>query len=316
MTNSMVSVCLVTWNSASHLSLTLEALDRQIYQPLEIMVVDNASTDDSLARVQDCIPAARIILNNENRGFCGGHNQAIRASQGLYYLPLNPDVVMQPGYIAELVEALEKHPKCGSAAGKLLQKPGIIDTTGLFINRRRQQYLRGHGEADHGQYDTPDEVFGVDGAAPLYRREMLEDIKIDEQYFDESFFAHKEDVDLAWRARLFGWGCWYDPKAIAFHERSFKPGRREIVSPAIKVHGVKNRYLLLIKNELPSGWFRDGFQILWYDLKILVYMCLFERTSLKAINILWRNRANAWRWRQEIRRRKRVQPENILSWFK
>ncbi len=316
MTQPLVSIGLVTWNSAACLTATLDALLQQRYSAVEIVVVDNASNDDSVNRVRSSLPNAQLILNHENRGFCGGHNQAISASHGTYYLALNPDVVMNPTYITALVDALESHPEFGSAAGKLLQAPGIIDTTGLFINRRRQQYLRGHGEKDIGQYEQPGEVFGVDGAAPLYRREMLEDIKIDGQYFDESFFAHKEDVDLAWRARLLGWGCWYSPEAVAFHKRSFKPGRREVVSRAIRVHAIKNRYLLLIKNELPAGWFRDGLQILWYDLKIFVYISLFERSSLKAVGILWHNWPRVWDWRKKISRRMRVKPIEILSWFK
>jgi GT2 family glycosyltransferase len=176
--------------------------------------------------------------------------------------------------------------------------------------------LRGHGEFDQGQYDNPGEVFGVDGAAPLYRRVMLEDIKMDGQYFDESFFAHKEDVDLAWRARLFGWGCWYQPQAVAYHQRSFRPGKREKVAPGTRVDAVKNRYLLLIKNETAAGWQRDWLHILWYDLKILGYICLFERSSLKAFSLLRRDWPRARAARREITRRIRVQSADILAWFK
>jgi len=316
MTFPLVTVCLVSWNSDKKLNVTLEALAQQCYPAIEFILVDNTSEDNSVALVRMQIPAAQIILNLENRGFCGGHNQGIAASKGKYYLPLNPDVVMRADYIAVLVEALEEHPECGSAAGKLLLEPGVIDSTGLFINRRRQQYLRGHGEMDRGQFDIPGEVFGVDGAAPLYRRVMLDDIKIKNQYFDEKFFAHKEDVDLAWRARLLGWGCWYCPDAVAFHERNFKPGRRKVISSGIKVHAVKNRYLLLMKNELPSGWRRDGFQITWYDLKIFAYLCLHERSSLKAFEIVWQNRSSVLAWRQEILRRMRINPTEILFWFR
>jgi GT2 family glycosyltransferase len=235
-------------------------------------------------------------------------------------MPLNPDVEMEPQYVFCMAGDLEMRPTFGSAAGKLLLKPRSslphkIDSTGLFIDRRRRQYLRGHAESDHGQYDQPGEVFGVDGAAPLYRREMLEDIKVDKQYFDESFFAHKEDVDLAWRARLLGWGCWYSPQAVAFHERSFKPGQREVVSPAVRLLGIRNRYFLLYENELPSGWLRDGVHIIWYDFKIFVYVCLFERSSLKAASILWQNRSRLRKWRQEIISRMRVKPEEMLGWF-
>jgi GT2 family glycosyltransferase len=299
----------------------LRALALQAKVDFELIVVDNASADASLGMVKQYFPDAKIIRNSSNTGFCHAHNQAILVSEGQYYLPLNPDVEMEPGYIFNLFMDLEARPEFGSAAGKLLLKPRqtkpyILDSTGLFLDRRRRQFLRGHAEVDLGQYDQPGEVFGVDGAAPLYRRDMLEDIKIDGQYFDECFFAHKEDVDLAWRARLLGWGCWYNPKAVAFHERNFKPGQREAIPASIKVHATKNRYLLLIKNEQKSGWFRDGIPILWYDLKIFIFLCLYEHSSLKAFSILWNNRAKVFAWRKKIGQRIRVKPAEILIWFK
>ena len=317
----LVSVGIVTWNSSIHLPNCLDALASQSPIDFELIVVDNASNDNSLDVIMKYFPQAITIRNAENTGFCHAHNQAIRASRGRFYLPLNPDIEMEKNYISVLVADLETRPTYGSAAGKLLLKPREtsphkLDSTGLFIDKRRRQFLRGHAEIDLGQYDQPGEVFGVDGAAPLYRREMLEDIKVDGQYFDEIFFAHKEDVDLAWRARLLGWSCWYDPKAVAYHERNFKPGQREVISSVIKVHAIKNRYLLLMKNELPSGWFRDGLSILWYDLQIFVYMCLFERSSLKAFGILWQDRSRVIAWREDIKRRLRVQPAEMLSWFK
>jgi len=317
----VVSIGIVTWNSAVHLPSCFEGLALQTDIIFELIIVDNASIDNSLEVVKEYFPDTKIICNDSNTGFCHAQNQAIRSSTGRYYLALNPDVEMEPGYISGLVRELEKRPGYGSGAGKLLLKPSAmnpskLDSTGLFINRCRRQYLRGHGEIDRGQYDQPGDVFGVDGAAPLYRREMLEDIKIDGQYFDEIFFTHKEDVDLAWRARLLGWACWYVPKAVAIHERNFKPRQRESHSREIRIHAIKNRYILLIKNEQPSGWFRDSFWIIWYDLKIFLYICLFEPSSLNAIFILWRNRSTMRKWRQEIIRRIRVEPAEMLAWFR
>lgn len=321
MPEPLVSIGLVTWNSAAHLPSCLGALARQEYANFELIIVDNASTDHSLELATQYQPGARAIRNTTNMGFCHAHNQAIQASKGVYYLPLNPDVEMDSRFILNLVDSLEKLKGYGLAAGKLLLKPQEanlprFDSTGLFLDRRRRQYLRGHGEFDQGQYDKPGDVFGVDGAAPLYRREMLEDIKMDGQYFDESFFAHKEDVDLAWRARLFGWGCWYQPLAVAYHQRSFKPGKREEVALSTRIDAVKNRYLLLIKNETAAGWCRDWPHILWYDLKILGYICLFERSSLKAFYLLWHEWPRARALRREITRRIRIQSADILTWFK
>ncbi len=101
------------------------------------------------------------------------------------------------------------------------------------------QYLRGFEEEDQGRYDQTEEVFGVDGAAPLYRRSMLEDIKVHDQYFDETFHSHKEDVDLAWRAKILGWRCIYTPNAIGYHKRTFKPGKRQKMVGEVKLHAVK-----------------------------------------------------------------------------
>ena len=321
MSSPLVSIGLVTWNSVAHLSACLSALVRQEYGNFELIVVDNASTDISLDLVMQYYPTAKVIRNTSNMGFCRAHNQAIKCSNGHYYLPLNPDIEMEEAYILNLVQSLETLKEYGSASGKLLSKPRDeyphrIDSTGLFLDRRRRQYLRGYGEIDWGQYDDSCEVFGADGAAPLYRRAMLEDIKIDEQYFDESFFAYKEDVDLAWRARLLGWRCYYQPLAVAYHQHTFKPNQRNVILPSIRVEAVKNRYLLLIKNETSLGWRRDWFPILWYDLKIFVYICLLERTSLKAISLLWKTWPQALAWRREIIRRTRLQPADILEWFK
>ena len=303
----LVSVGVVTWNSAADLPRCLEAIAAQSHPRLEVIIVDNGSQDDSLSIVAARCPQAVVVRNGGNAGFCRAHNQAIRVATGAFYLPLNPDVVMEPGYVATLAGALERLPAdYGSAGGKLLQSgsvpetgPPRLDSTGLFIDRRRRQYLRGHGEVDRGQYQLEEEIFGVDGAAPLYRRAMLEDVTFQGEYFDESFFSHKEDVDLAWRARLLGWRCRYVPEAVAHHRRTFRPGvgKRRNIDAAIKLHGVKNRYLLLLKNESWRGLRRDAIPVAVYDLASLGYLLLKERTSLAALTLLrqaW-PRALAWR---------------------
>ena len=316
MSKPLVSAGLVTWNSRNDLPATLDALSRQGYPDIEVIAVDNGSDDDSVAQVGSRFPQANMILNTENMGYSGGHNQGILAARGDYYLPLNPDVILEPGYVEHLVETLEKHPDAGAAAGKLQRAPGVIDTTGLFINRRRQQFLRGHGEPDRGQYDRQEEVFGVDGAAPLYRRTMLEDAReVSGDYFDQDFFAYKEDVDLAWRARWLGWSTRYEPRAMAIHGRTFQPGNRS-VSPRIRFYSVRNRYLLLMKNECREGWRRDALPILFYDLQIALYLLLRERGSLGALRAAFGLREQMGRKHSALMARRRVSPDTMLRWFK
>ena len=317
---SLITIGIVTWNSASWLLTCLNALYTQTNPNFEVIVVDNASKDNSLKILDNNFPSVQVIRNSTNTGFCKAHNQIIYSSHGDYYLPLNPDVILTANYLTSMSKVVDDYPDVGMVAAKLYQgvpgdNPKRIDSTGLFIDRKRRQFLRGYEELDNGQYNQAGEVFGVDGSAPLYRRSMLEDIKIDGQYFDEAFFAHKEDVDLSWRARLFGWKCVYEPKAVAYHQRTFRPGKRKAIAEDVRLHAVKNRYLLLLKNETRLGWRRDLAPILWYDIKILAYLILFERSSLKAFPLLQKQWNNALHWRQEIQKRRKILDKDIIKWF-
>jgi GT2 family glycosyltransferase len=321
--NVEVSVTIVTWNSGATIKACLDALFNQTFSELEIIIVDNHSTDESLSILEN-YPALKILRQDANLGFCKGHNIAIAQAQGQYILPLNPDVVMTETYIASLVKAAESDPHVGIVSGKLLLAPpednsptaGRIDSTGLFLKKTRQQFLRGHGQPDSEIYSQQNYIFGACGAAPLYRREMLEACKFEDQYFDETFFAHKEDVDLAWRAQLLGWKCIYTPQAVAFHPRTFKPGHRQDISKEIRQHAVKNRYLLLIKNELFSTLIRHALYILFYDLKILIYLLLFEQSSLRGLVKAMALTPQALRWRKFIMAHRQVDYSYMLLWMK
>jgi len=316
----LVTIGMVTWNSATDLVACFDGLDRQRYPNLELIVVDNGSTDRSVELVRRRWPSARVIENGRNEGFCRAHNAAIRVSQGEYYLALNPDVSLLPGFVDALVSALEAHPRCGSATGKLLQAlpkhPAWIDSVGLMLDRSRHQYLRGRGEADQGRFDAPCEVFGADGAAPLYRRSMLEDVKVLGEYFDEAFFAYMEDVDLAWRARLLGWSAWYEPKAVAYHVRTFQPGRRRGMSAEMRRMAVRNRYLMLLKNEGREEFRRDWWRICRYELGIWTYVLFVERSSLGAIRMLRKQWDRTIASRNVIWSKVRAEPVERLLWFR
>ena len=245
---------------------------------MELIVVDNASTDGSPELVKKLRGSTQVHQNGKNEGFSRAHNQAIRLSSGEFYLALNPDVIMDACYLESLVSTLQVSERRGSAGGKLRQfgaaEAPKIDSAGLLLRRTRRQVLRGRGEIDRGQFDRQEQVFGIDGAAPLYRRAMLEDIQESGEYFDETFFAYKEDVDLAWRARLLGWESWYDPRATAWHARSFRPGTRRPGDSATRRYSVRNRYLAIIKNDSAAGIWRDWPAILIYDLGILLSTCI------------------------------------------
>jgi len=314
-----VSVAIVTWNSAEHLSECLQSLKTQTHPSIEVIVVDNASIDDSLAIVERMMPEATIIRKLQNTGFCGGHNTAIAAAHGEFYLPLNPDVEMAPTFVEALVQAMQTNDRIGTVVGKLYleqadaeHSQSIIDETGLFMNRARRQYLRGHQEKEQQQYEEARYVFGASGAAPLYRRTMLEDIKIEGDFFDSDFFAHKEDVDLSWRSQLLGWRTYYTPQAVARHHRHFRPhSDRHKIAADVKVHAIKNRYLTIIKNDLPRNLLADLPWIIGYDTVILAYVLLFERRSLQGFAQAFKLVPHALRKRQAIMRKRQMSAQEI-----
>jgi len=202
-------------------------------------------------------------------------------------LAFDPDVWLLPSLVDRLRESFENRAECGLAISGLWQvaeerSRRILVSVELSIDRRRKPQLPGQRRADSVSI-TRRRRGGTDGAALLYRRAMLEDVKIQGQYFDEQFFAHVEDIELAWRARLLGWRRWYEPAATAFHDRTFKPDRRRAIPAHMRRMAVKNRYLMLLKNEGREEWRREWWRILAYDLAIWGYILLLEQSSLGAL---------------------------------
>ena len=215
----MVSVLIVTWNSAQYLEQCFASLDRQDYRELEVVVVDNASTDGTRELLRPRESQWQVIYNDRNVGFAAGQNQAMRAAKGEWLLCLNPDVMLAADFVGRLVEAGSAHPEAGSICGKLLRwnpasephQTRIIDSTGIYFTRNMRHLDRGAEEVDNGQYDRAQYVFGATGAAAMFRRSFVEAVSVDGEFFDEDFFSYREDADLAWRAQVMGWKCLYTP---------------------------------------------------------------------------------------------------------
>ena len=147
---------------------------------------------------------------------------------------------------------------------------------------------RGENEPDHGQHDTPGEVFGVCAAAALYRRAMLDDVRVDGDYFDSTFFAYYEDVDLDWRARRRGWKAHYVPTAVAEHERGHKGDERQRSAFAIR-HSLKNRYLMMVRNDRPADALRCFGVILVTEVLRFVNYGMNRPTALTGyVQVSWR----------------------------
>jgi len=318
-----VAVTIVTFNSARFIRQCLEWVLTQDYPQLEVIVVDNASTDATASILRGFESCVRVIYNRENVGFAAGQNQAIALSDVDWILALNPDVRLTPGFIATVVSAAEADPSSGAISGKLLamsetgELPAqpVFDSAGIYFTTNLRHFDRGSREADTGQYDRLEYVFGATGAAALYRRDMIRDISIDGEFFDADFFAYREDADVAWRAQLLGWKCLYVPGAIAYHVRHVLPSNRGSLSPVINMHSVKNRFLMRIKNMTGDLYRRHWIAITWRDLLVIGGCLTYEFSSLRAFPLVLRSFRRTWAKRREILRRRRASDEYISAWF-
>jgi GT2 family glycosyltransferase len=321
-----VAIHVLTHNSRSYLEPCLAGILEQTRAPDRILFTDCASRDGSvewLIRRAAGEPRLELLLLSENRGYAGGHNAGLATSRDDFVLLLNPDVRLEPEFIAEALAALRRHPQAGAVSGKLLRansrlepRPGpILDSTGIVMTRSQRHLDRGAGHRDSGQYEQEEEVFGVSGAAAFLRLAMLRDVAVDGEIFDEAFFAYREDADLAWRARLLGWKAYYTPRARAAHRRRVRPENRRALPAAINRHSVKNRFLLRLKNQTASNLWRTLLPGLTRDLGVVIYVLLRERSSLPGLLEVGRSLPPTWRKRRRIMARRRVPGRDVDRWF-
>ncbi len=330
----------------------LPRLRRRTIPAVEVIVVDNASEDGTRALLKQVEAKWRVIYNDQNVGFAAGQNQAMRAAQGDWILCLNPDVLLRPDFITQLIAAATLYPDAGTLCGKLLRwnpdaaasyqgttlvvpsglqkdegfspctkptsenhKTNVIDSTGIYFTPNMRHLDRGAEEIDRGQYDRVQYVFGASGAAAFFRRDFIEAVSVDGEFFDEDFFAFREDGDLAWRAQVMGWKCLYTPAAVAWHVRRVTPERRKDLPLVINWHSAKNRFLMRGKNA--SGWlcWRLFFPVLWRDIMTFGYAAVRDRRLWSAVIYWWKVRDSIRRKRAIIQSRRRVSDRDLLWWF-
>jgi GT2 family glycosyltransferase len=182
MPDALVSAVIISWNSRDTIERCLSSLREAVYKPLEIILVDNASSDGTAEYAEKNFPEAVIIKNSGNMGFSYANNQGIKISRGEFILFLNADAFIRPDFLNILTGKMARVPEIGIAGGKIYKdnEEKIIDSTGIFLPVFKMgPYDRGGGKEDKGRYDRPEFVFGITGACALYRRKCLEDIRLD-----------------------------------------------------------------------------------------------------------------------------------------
>lgn len=269
-----VTALVVTWDSAADIERCLASLDRVEHQPFEIIVLDNASSDDTVLRVEafrerEHRHPLTLVRLPGNLGFCGAVNRGIRASEAEAVLLVNPDATVTPDAVSHMLRVLDEDPRIGSVQPRVLRSlpdgtaTAMIDTTGHVLTRPRLLLNRGAGEPDGPGFARAGEVFGVSGALALHRRAMLEDIARGRgqlrEYLSEDLVAYFDDVDLDLRARQRGWTARYEPEAVGYHSRAGASARRR---RRVRVLNLSNHPLVVIGNEGVGTLMRDAVVIL------------------------------------------------------
>jgi GT2 family glycosyltransferase len=242
----LVSVIIPNWNGAVHLSTCLDSLAAQTYPHVEVLVVDNASRDDSLEMLRN-YPWVWVLPQKKNLGFTGACNVGLRASGGAVRVLLNNDTEAAPDWLAAVVDAFAAHPEAGIVASKmrLFDQREILHTAGDYVTPDGLAHNRGVWRRDVGQYNRPVYVFSACGGSAAYRATMLNTVGL----LDEDFFFSFEDIDLAWRAQLAGWRCLFEPKAVVYHKLKASGG-----GTTASFYDGRNRIYTLVKNYPADVW--------------------------------------------------------------
>ena len=295
METNAVSIIIVNHNRKDYLAGCLDSCMAQSCGLSETIVIDNASVDGSQEMLKKDYPWVRLIENKENLLYCKPINQGINASSGKYVICLNNDIKLGPEFVAESVSAIKKDNRIGMVCGRGLSKDGkAIDSAGQILGKSRRPIDRGYREIDTGQYRESGYIFGAPGSAVLYRRQMLEDIKSNGEYFDESYGVFYEDLDINWRARRAGWKAFYAAGATARHLRGgtaknpwhgqdrrmpikfFRKYDFAWLNDDLKIRLLKNRYATIIKNDSARDFLKFLPFILAYEVKLWGWIIFFR----------------------------------------
>lgn len=338
-----VSIHLITWNGQKYIEECLNSIFEQTFKDFLLLVIDNGSVDKTCQIIENqFVPLLgqriRFLKNKNNLGFAKAHNQALLWTDSEYVLILNQDVILAENFIEELVDFLDKNPKAGAVTGKVLRwqfandehlktsyKTDIVDSLGLKIFKNQRVVEVAAGKKDQGQFAEVTEVFGVSATCPIYRRSALNDVRYNDEFFDNDFFSYKEDVDLAYRLQWRGWRSFYVPSALAYHDRSAKGAedlsdshvikQRKHKNKFINYHSYRNHLFLLYKNLSGGLFWRHSLGIMFYEAKKFFYVLFAERSSLSGLREFFKKRKLMKQKHRFIMKNRLIKDEKMGEWF-
>jgi len=343
-----ISVNVVTWNSMAYVPNLLGSLREQDTADFTVTLVDNASTDGTLAWIQENHPEAAVLRNFRNQGFSRAYDQAISLAfsrwgeSGLddkYVLIANPDIEFAPDALRQMLGIMDVHKDVAACGPMLLRcymgtgsdedrrevvRTAVIDSAGLQIRKSRRVVDRGAGQENNGQFDLVTEAFGFSGACVMFRASALLASKLAGEFFDEDMFAYKEDVDLAWRMRRLGFEARFVPQAVAWHHRRVPSDpnagwlaswrNRRSRSPYVKFLSTRNHGWTILKNDTAGNLFIHLPWWLPYEFAKFIAGFL-SWTTLKGEVASLAGVPKMLRKRAELTKRAKVGGAAIRKWF-
>lgn len=361
MSNLLVTINLVVLNGEKYISCCLDGVLAQVYphELIEFNILDNGSSDKTKEiirglgfRISDLEFVRFNFLESKlNLGMWPGQEELLKYSTGKYVLAMAVDVILDKDFVKNAVEVIERDTKIGALEAKIYKydinevgpryedrpRGKILDTCGFKIERSRRVTNIGHGEQDSGQYDNLGEIFGVEGAAPFFRREALEDCRVEvrlqhgrsqREIFDHDYFWYGDDLDFAWRMNLFGWKQVFAPTVIAWHDRqttkSLKKNWLDYIFrvPARQQIPLKKRQLdwrntrwTIIKNDYTINIFKDLPFILAREMAVFGYTLLFEPKIFLEAGNFFKLLSKILQKRREIMKKAKVKPKDMRKWL-
>ena len=222
---SSVSIVIPHWNNVDVLSECLESISNTNFENFETIVVDNASTDNSVASVRSNYPNVKLIENDKNYGYAGGCNIGAEAASGDYLIFLNNDTVQEKDWISNLIKTINSDDKIAAVQPKILNyyDRNVFDYAGgsgghmdIYCFPFARGRIFSFQENDEGQYNNKEKCFWSSGTCFMVRRELFQK----SGGFDESFFAHMEEIDLCWRLYAMGFEVWVEPDSVVYHKNA------------------------------------------------------------------------------------------------
>lgn len=347
--NPKIAVNIAVLNGDKYIERCLNSVLNQSFphEQIQINILDNGSTDNTRLLIQDLefrisnydFPKVNFVMSNINHGMWGGQEELLKRTQSEYVVFLSVDVIIAPDFLTQAVAAFEKDTNLGAIQAKVyqyniqdleirnlkLETGGTIDTCGFEISRSRRIGNMGHGEQDRGQHDNSKEIFGVEGAVPVFRTAALESIRVLGEIADHDLFWYAEDLDVAWRLNLAGWSQRYEPALIAWHDRQttkrtrttfrdFLAIRREIPLRKRRLEW-RNIRCTIIKNDYIINILRDLPYIAVRELGMFLYLLIFETRVLTELFSLLKFMPRMLKKRQVILSRAKVGPRKIHDYF-